>query len=644
MSQESRRQRSLKKKPEGPPKRKIFTKSTISKVFLPSLALIGIILVPVIFEALKTRHQAIEDVVASPVPGNWFDNLFTGGAPSIGVDPDDPDVNGTNPGGFLDGFTEGLQVDPFLELFRITPSNHYFNWRLEVYDTYLSDTWDKDIATNIITGYTGGAPGDGELYVTSNITYFGGTSVRNYPAPYHYVDGEVFSDDYSFVPSVDWDEAQTTLEEDIYDCNTINARFFYSSDNSTLTYSVSYTLQDNDYIKDNSDGYAILNNLIAGDTELSTRYLQAPSNFTLDAPLTNQIAANLYDNSLTIYQQAFKNMLYLSKNYTYDLDMLLGDSTDSPAAGEDYVEWFMNRNSGTSAHFASALTMLCRLQGIPSRIAVGFSYGDRIGNEFIIRPIDVHSWTEIFLPINGVGRWVQFDSSPLVPTLRDIYGENTIGFQATFHCSNEFFIEDQHMTKIPVSPYFTPNPSSAAWYYDGPTSTWYGPYVNRSQTFTLYSFLGNGNDYDFYIYLATGILGNLLPIEGEEIFFIDTTTNDVLGSAFTNSSGYATLDYSYNSSSISGIHFIEAEWSGIRASTYDLRYVSTSTYIDSGVIVVGSVNVSSIHPEIIVYTEFSATFTIEKPIVHSQLIVFDILLSRDTWYQHLLKSLEIYLK
>ena len=642
MSQDSRRRRSAKKKPEGPsPKRKIFTKSTISKVFLPSLALIGIILIPVIFEALKTRHQALDDVIPAPIDDDWFDRLFRGDAGSIGGDPDDPD-NSTNPGGFLDGFTDGLQVDPNLELFRITPNDHFFNWRNEIYDTYLSNRWDKDLSTTPITGYTAGAfPGDGELTVTGNVTYFGGTLVGNYPAPYHYIDGEVFSDNYTFTPLADWDQAQTTLEEDIYGCKLFNARFFYSYDNSTLTYPVSYTIQNNDNIKDNSDGFTVLNNLISADSELSTRYLQAPENFTTNAPYTNQLASNLYDNSLTIYQQAFRNMLYLSKNYTYDYNMLIGNSTDSPAAGEDYVEWFLNRNSGTSAHFSSALSMLCRLQGIPSRVAVGFSYGQRIGSEFIIRAIDVHSWTEIFIPVNGVGYWVQFDSSPLVPNIRDVYGENTIGFQATFHCSNEFFVEEQHMESSGPTPTFTPNPASAAWYYDTPTTTWYGPYVNRTQTFTLYSFLGNGNALEFYIYLATGVLGNLLPIEGEEIFFIDTSTNEVLGSAFTNSSGYATLDFAYNSTSISGLHKISSEWQGIRASTFDLRYLPAE--IDTGVIVVGSVNVSSYHPEVVFYTEIT-TIILENPTNQTQMITSDTMISQDTWYIQLLKLLKVYLK
>ncbi|MHA1366323.1 MAG: transglutaminase-like domain-containing protein [Candidatus Heimdallarchaeota archaeon] len=356
------------------------------------------------------------------------------------------------------------------------------------------------------------------------------------------------------------------------------------------------------------------------------------------------MASNLFDNSLTIYQQAFRNLLYLSNNFTFDLYMLLGLSEDSPAEGEDYIEWFMNRERGTSAHFASALSMLCRLQGIPSRIAVGFSYGERDGSDFVIRAVDVHAWTEIFIPVNGVGRWVQFDSAPMPPiapppydtlVIRDRYGENTIGFQATFHCSNEFFFEDQHFDTTTLAP----NPSSDAWYYYLPTSSWYGPYINRSQSFTLYSFLGNGNENDFYLYLLDDDLRGLIPIEGEEVFFIDITSGETLGSAFTNSSGYATFDYAYNNSAISGLHLIEADWSGIRAATYDLRFLPTE--IATGVIVAGSVNVSSVDPEIRQYFEFSTSSSFEDSNIQLIKVITEVESSQDIWYIRLLRNVGV---
>jgi hypothetical protein len=149
----------------------------------------------------------------------------------------------------------------------------------------------------------------------------------------------------------------------------------------------------------------------------------------------------------------------------------------------------------------------------------------------------------------------------------------------------------------------------------------------------MYSFLGNGKESDFYLYLQDGYLRGLLPIEGEEVYFIDTTSGETLGSAFTNASGYATFDYSYNNSAISGLHLIEAEWSGIRAETYDLRFFPTE--IPTGVIVAGSVNVSSVGPEIKQYFEFSTSIDdSDLPLIK---IIIEVETSQDIWYIQLLR-------
>ncbi|NHJ86716.1 MAG: transglutaminase domain-containing protein [Asgard group archaeon] len=575
------------------PKKQIFTRENISKVFLPSLFLIAIIMTPVLFEAFNVRHQRINDVVDAPFPADWYDDIFNN-APNQTIDPDDPDQNYTD--GFLDGFTNGVS-DPERILFRITPTDEYFYWRLEVYDEYLTDNWDKNSTTEPYTGYTPPTTRDGEFTVTSDLAYYGGTLARYFPAPYHYIYNEEFSENFAFDPAINWDSENSHLEEDMYGSKLISALFENTNDNTTLTYDVSYTIQDNNYIKDNTLGYSSLNSLIISNPVLNDRYLQIPEDYNLLAPYTYAVANELRNPILTIYDQIYKNMIWLTSNCSYDIDMLLGLSDESPAPGEDYVEWFLSRQMGTAAHFSSALSMISRIQGIPTRTVVGFSYGELSGSEFIIRAKHIHSWTEVFLPISGTsGRWVAFDPSPLLPGIRDQYGVNTIGTQTVFYCSNEFFLSSEHMNKQLFYPYFVPNPTSSAWYSNPYNpSEWYGPYVNRTQTFKIYAYLGDGTDTDFFTYLLTGDPGALEPITGETISFIDTTTDTVLGSASTNSSGYAEITYSYPLSAQSGKHYISAEWLGIQIPTYDLRYIPLS-YINTGVIVSSTVNITSTMP------------------------------------------------
>ncbi|MFW9924734.1 MAG: transglutaminase-like domain-containing protein [Candidatus Thorarchaeota archaeon] len=509
--------------------RRIFTKPNITKIYLPSLALLLIILSPVIFEAFKTRHQQLENIVDSPQPPGWIDDIF---APTEDIDQD----NESDLQGIMDDFIDGV-TDPNRILFRVTPTTHQFYWRLEAYDTFVLNDWEKDLTTSDYTGYSSlPAHADGELFVSSDIVYTGGSFTSTFPAPYNYIYNEEFSNDYEFTDNSYWIPSGTSLETDIYGAISINARFSNTLDNATFNYPVAYTLQDNEYIRDNSNGYSTLNNLISSNPDLN-RYLQLPDNYLTTSLETVNIATDLKDTNNDIFTQVFRNLVWLGRNNTYDFDMLLGISTDSPEEGEDHVEWFLNRKMGTSAHFAAALAMICRIQNIPSRFVVGFSYGDLSGSEYLIRSKHIHTWVEAYIPVNGNGYWVAFDPSPLIPGLRDNYGENIIGFESVFYCSNEFFLSTDHMLRQITPPFFVPNPASTAWYQDpSDPSNWYGPYINRTDTFSITAFLGNGVDEDFLYYLITGDPGNLEPIEGELITFIDTKDGITLGSAFTNSS------------------------------------------------------------------------------------------------------------
>jgi len=596
------------KRPQGPkksPKKKILTRGFLSKVILPSLFLLLIILTPVLMESFNLRHQQVRDVVEAPVPGNWYDDLFNGGSPTQDIDPDDDAQNNTN--GFMDGFTNGLS-DPELELFYYSnPSAETYYWRHEVYDQYTMSAWDKNITTNPYTGYSSlPVYADGEFVVTSaQQMYSGGILVSNFPAPYNYLYNEEFSSDYSFSPESDWLPGSTTLEEDIYGAKLVDAQFATTIGNTSLTYRVAYTQQNNTYIREQSRGFTTLGLYLSNNPAISSRYLQLPEDYSSHAPTTVQNASNLLNLSNTIYAQVYKNMAWLSTYCSYDLAMLLGESDEGPAPGQDYVEWFLLRRSGTAAHFAAALAILCRLQNIPTRVVVGFSYGEpSSGTEYVIKAKHVHSWVEVLIPFSSTeGYWVAFDPSPLILGLRDEFGTNTIGFNTVFFCSNEFFFAPHLLPNPTPPPLFTPNPLSNAWYEDPYNpSVYYGPYVARSQEFSLYAILASGETEELITYLVTGDPGNLDFLAGETITFRDTTANIVLGTAVTDSAGNATLRYSYSPTAEIGMHYIVADWNGMQVPTYNLLELNTLDPQElfslelSGVIVSGSVNISSITP------------------------------------------------
>jgi transglutaminase-like putative cysteine protease len=76
----------------------------------------------------------------------------------------------------------------------------------------------------------------------------------------------------------------------------------------------------------------------------------------------------------------------------------------------DVVAKFLQVRSGYCVHFSSAMAVMARVLGIPSRIAVGYRPGgsDKDG-EYTVSNRQLHSWPELY--IRGAG-WVGFEPTP----------------------------------------------------------------------------------------------------------------------------------------------------------------------------------------------------------------------------------------
>jgi len=73
-------------------------------------------------------------------------------------------------------------------------------------------------------------------------------------------------------------------------------------------------------------------------------------------------------------------------------------------------EFLFSKRAGFCEHYASALAVLLRSAGIPSRVAVGYLGGEwnDVGQYLIVRQSDAHAWTEGWI----AGRWVTLDATP----------------------------------------------------------------------------------------------------------------------------------------------------------------------------------------------------------------------------------------
>ncbi|MFQ5737283.1 MAG: DUF3488 and DUF4129 domain-containing transglutaminase family protein [Thermodesulfobacteriota bacterium] len=104
---------------------------------------------------------------------------------------------------------------------------------------------------------------------------------------------------------------------------------------------------------------------------------------------------------------------YLNSHYTYSLD-----PARDPAKGplEDFLFY---SKEGFCEHYATAMAVLLRAVGVPTRVVTGFlpDEWNELGGYYIVRGQDSHSWVEAY--IDGVG-WKRFDPTP-PPTGGPVY-------------------------------------------------------------------------------------------------------------------------------------------------------------------------------------------------------------------------------
>jgi transglutaminase-like putative cysteine protease len=133
-----------------------------------------------------------------------------------------------------------------------------------------------------------------------------------------------------------------------------------------------------------------------------SRYLQRDETARIAA-----LAAQTTIGADTPLDKAAAIEQFLRTRYSYTLDVPGGD--DRP------LDTFLfERRSGYCEHFASAMALMLRTVGVPSRLVTGFlaQEWNPFGEYTIVRQGDAHAWVEAFLPESG---WTRFDPTPSVP-------------------------------------------------------------------------------------------------------------------------------------------------------------------------------------------------------------------------------------
>ncbi|RIV18868.1 hypothetical protein D2Q93_13460 [Alicyclobacillaceae bacterium I2511] len=135
---------------------------------------------------------------------------------------------------------------------------------------------------------------------------------------------------------------------------------------------------------------------------------QVPSTLPADV---DALARKLTQGMHSEYDIVQAVQAYLQNNYPYE-------TTNIPVPGpkQDYVAQFLFQSKrGYCNNFSSAMAVMLRTLGIPTRWVTGFTEGTLnsqytgSGNQYIVSNMDAHSWVEVYFPSVG---WIPFDPTP----------------------------------------------------------------------------------------------------------------------------------------------------------------------------------------------------------------------------------------
>lgn len=139
-------------------------------------------------------------------------------------------------------------------------------------------------------------------------------------------------------------------------------------------------------------------------TYMKELYLQLPDSLP---GRVRDLAKTVTSGASNRYEMVKAIESYLERNYTYTLQ------TAIPPEGSDFADQFLfESREGYCAHFATAMTVMLRSEGIPARYVTGFAPGEPVEGKkhtYRIAEKNAHAWVEVFFPGTG---WVMFDPTP----------------------------------------------------------------------------------------------------------------------------------------------------------------------------------------------------------------------------------------
>jgi hypothetical protein len=288
--------------------------------------------------------------------------------------------------GFLDPLTDGQQAQA---LFVVEADDAEY-WRMSTLDQYDGDTWtsaDLDGSEGIPLSVPALLPR------SESGRSLGGTTLIQ---TFRIVDDVRFGSAHPLLMAQTAEEIEGSIPDITWDA-TRSLAFLDRDLRPGVTYSVRSRI------------------VVPTPDELDRVDHLAPSAFgrwtALPADLDPRIA-QIAERWTTDAKSDYRKVLAIQQRFQEE-DFVYSTDVDTAVDGDALVEFLTRTKIGFCQHYSSAMAVMVRTLGLPSRIGVGFRSGTRQEDgSFLVSTSDAHVWVEVLFP--GYG-WLQFEPEAGTP-------------------------------------------------------------------------------------------------------------------------------------------------------------------------------------------------------------------------------------
>jgi transglutaminase-like putative cysteine protease len=141
----------------------------------------------------------------------------------------------------------------------------------------------------------------------------------------------------------------------------------------------------------------------AADEDLA-RYLSLPEGTEEIQHLASKLTAGKHTDAMPMALVSFLK----DGQYRYSL-------RDLPKSRRPLQDFLFHNRTGNCEYFASALAVMLRTQGVPTRLVGGYrgGYYNEMGQYYALLQLNAHVWVEALHPGRG---WVRYDPTPAFPS------------------------------------------------------------------------------------------------------------------------------------------------------------------------------------------------------------------------------------